>query len=77
MLWRSRPKDLLGQQRCLRTIKANARKPAKMDSRDSEEMKIKEARTIWLCLSYKGYVPCDRRGFIERNLGEVGIAFPE
>ena len=51
MLWQSRVKDLLGQQGCLRTIKADSTKPTKMDPEDWEEMKIKAAGTIRLCLS--------------------------
>ena len=51
MLWQSRVKDLLGQQGCLRTIKADGTKPTKMDLEDWEEMKTKAAGTIRLYLS--------------------------
>ena len=36
---------------CLRTIKVDATKPAKMDTEDWEEMKIKAADTIRLSMS--------------------------
>ena len=51
VLWQSRVKDLLGQQGVLRTIKPDAAKPAKMDAEDWDEMNIKAAGTIRLCLS--------------------------
>jgi len=50
-LWQTRVKDLLAQQGCLRVIKSNAEKPAKMTADDWEDLKIKGAGTIRLCLS--------------------------
>jgi hypothetical protein len=50
-LWKLRIKDLLGQQGVLRTIKADAVKPAKMDDDSWAEMQIRAASTIRLSLA--------------------------
>ena len=50
-LWQSRVKDLLGQQGLLKTIKADAAKPTKMDADDWAEMQIRAAGTIRLSLA--------------------------
>ena len=48
-LWQTRVKDLLAQQGCLKALRDA--KPAKMDAEDWEELQLKAAGTIRLCLS--------------------------
>ena len=49
-LWQTRVKDLLAQQGCLKALLQEA-KPAKMEADDWEELQLKAAGTIRLCLS--------------------------
>ena len=49
-LWQTRVKDLLAQQGCLKALLQEA-KPAKMEAEDWEELQLRTAGTILLCLS--------------------------
>ena len=49
-LWQTRVKDLLAQQGCLKALLQEG-KPAKMEADDWEELQLKAAGTIRLCLS--------------------------
>lgn len=50
-MWNIRDQGRPESTRCLRTIKSDVRKPAKMNAKDREDLKSKAVGTIRLCLS--------------------------